>query len=289
MDKEILLMIMLFLGVLIECFSLLGKKPNKVSVFTFVGMLIYMAFLLIIPRYQEAQFINQILNVTQTFAVVFAFLFIAIFLKEVLKNLNESIIASLTLSFWLLIFTKMMQGTLAWPHLIIAILISVIPSYLIIKAVFSPEKISKQKKTLLYAWFLFVNTVFGVFYFTTINNLFFTTGGLRSTGSESYSGMLTLGMVVVYLLFNGGILYYSIVSLFSIGRKQRQAIYNTVDVLFSNQQISKLESYGLLLPQIIVFLSLLATRPDLLFDFLVYWVLLTPLLVRMLSALKQTR
>lgn len=280
-------MIMAFVylaGIIIQCLSLLRKRPSKASVFIFLGMLGYLTVLIIYsiaqsPREQiEKSLMQAVVPHVISSGFIIALLFIAIFLKKVVKIIDETIIFSLTLSFWFLMINysgSFSTGTVT-AFIIIGILSTAIMLYLFIHA----EKVKEIHKYFLYGWYLFINVVFSFSYYFNLPCEFFLSGGLIFNGMITWLEIITLGMVVVHIVFIAGILYYTMIySLFSPDARFQVITYSSR--LFRDRRIKSGELINISIIHLGSFILFSVLSAALGFYLFSLWILLTPLVMQL--------
>lgn len=275
-----------FCGIIIQCLSIVRSRPPKWGIVTFFGMLIYMGVMMIyaVSSSTQASQINSMSYIMQpllSFGFVLGFLFIAVFLKQVIKVINEKVIFSVTLSYWFLLLIR--GSTLGTVTLIFLVLLGAGPTAGTIMLIYYPGRINEKSKVLFYGWYLFVNALFAVTYFQSLPVQFMADGGMSLPYSESIPRLFALGMVVVHLLFNGGILYYTFIySLLS--RETRHAVVSYTSEIFSDEQISAKDIMYVLGIQTACFIAFLFFGPAVQFLALSFWILLTPVIIIILMS-----
>jgi hypothetical protein len=278
-----------FSGIIVQCISIVRTRPPKWAFITFFGMLAYMGGMMayaVISHARETNISNPsyIMQPMLSFGFVLGFLFIAIFLKQVIKVINEKVIFSVTLSYWFLLLIKGSEFS-AGP-LVLLVLLGAGPTAGAVTLIYYPGKIREKIKVVFYAWYLFVNAFFAITYFQSLPVTFMADGGMSLPFSESIPRLFALGMVVVHLLFNGGILYYTFIySLMS--RDIRQELVSYTSEVFSDEQISLNNITYILTVQVACFIAFLCFGPAAQFLSLSFWILLTPVIVIVLMAARR--
>lgn len=271
-------------GVIFQCLSLIHSRPPRWSYYIFFGMIAYSLVLIIISfnSYDSSYFtqkgLDAIIAPFFSFGFIFAFLFIAIFLKQILTTIDENTLISLTVSFWFLFLEYYQEVNLLFQ--IIFSLLAIYFSFYSYRLIYSKEKQKPVLKLFSYLWFLLVNGLFALSYFSELPHLFIASGGLFHTGKESSLELFSLGMVIVQLTLNFGILYYGILySLFSPELRQ-QILINTEQLMSDEQVDSKLK--WILLAQIISFIFFYIFENEYYIYILCFWLLSFPALNRLL-------
>jgi hypothetical protein len=288
--RPLLLALTFLAGIILQCVSILRKKPVKWQVIVFLGMLAYMSFMMgysifsYSPEYLEKNLLQAILPQIITIGMVFAFLFIMIFLKDVVTVIDEGVIYSLTLSFWFLIIVRSSSFNLSC--FIFIIVLALIPTVGTVALLLHQGPIKNVYKFLFYGWYLLVNAVFAYVYFTSLPSEFFASGGLVVTGEEDFLLMLSMGMVMVYLVYNAGILYYAFIYSLMFAEVRKQLISYS-EQLFGDKQISGREMKRITLFQVLIFAIFLAVPQGLRLYLISFWILLTPVILKVFFALRR--
>jgi len=271
-------------GIILQCISLLRKGPSNRKKIIFAGMFLYISAMMFYSATQggNAQKSQILISIITSLGFVTAFLFIALFIKEVVKIINESIIISNTLSYFFLIFE--MHSSLSPQALsfltILGISMGIVSIYLII----NKNKIINLYKYLFYGWYLFINGFFAISYFQNLNIEYYEISSLVLAGKIPILSMWILGMIVVHLLFNFGILYYTtIYSLLS--KDTRKEIVNYSNNLFLDKQVNLKEITIMLLFQLISFIFSWIFLDSIAGEIIALWILLTPIILKIFSSL----
>ena len=275
-----------FSGIIVQCLSIVRTRPPKWAFITFFGMLAYMGVMMsyaVISHVRETNISHSsyIMKPLLSFGFVLGFLFIAIFLKQVIKVINEKVIFSVTLSYWFLLLVK--GNEFSAGTLVFLVFLGAGPTAGAVTLIYYPGKIRSKFKVVFYAWYLFVNAFFAITYFYSLPVQFMADGGMSLPFAESIPRLFALGMVVVHLLFNGGILYYTFIySLMS--RDIRQEIVSYTSEIFSDEQISRNDITYILAVQVACFIAILFFGDSAQFLALSFWILLTPVIIIFLLA-----
>jgi hypothetical protein len=270
-------------GIIIQCLSLLREKPYKWAVITFLGMLFYLSSMMIysVFYYNHDNFNNNALEAVtpqiMVFGFIIAFLFIAVFLKSVVTIINEYVILSNTISYWFLIYETMeyFSGAVITLLIVLGIIASIASSCIF----FYRDRIRNLYKYFLYGWYLFTNGLFAIRYFSGLPIDFFQFPAAINNGEVSSLIMLVIGMIVVHVLFNFGILYYSV--MFSlISMDTRKDLLEYTKKIFSDRYVDFRVVRNMLFIQIAAFLVFEIFMSQLSFQFIALWILLVPVIVK---------
>jgi len=286
--RPVLLAMTFFLGIAIQCIGMLRRRPPRWAVFTFLGLLGYMLFMMVYSalshsaEYPQKQLSRALLPMLFSFSFVFSFIFIAVFLKELVKTIDESVIFSMTISFWFLLLYR--AGDFGTHALAVLAVLGAVPTVgSSIALLYRRGGIRNTYKLLFYGWYLLVNAVFAFAVFKALPTQFFLTASPRMVGEATFLDMLMLGMVCAYLMFNAGLLYYAgIYSLLS--SEARRQLVSLSDNLFSDRRIEKREIYRIVAVQTAYFAALALLDPAARLYLLSFWILLTPIIVMSLLA-----
>lgn len=239
--------------------------------------------------------------------MVFAFMFIALFMKEVVMVINKAMVASLTLSFVLLVLNnvKEIEGALFYvalalciilPYGIIGIVIPKLGKFLNSQryqnvqvknqdnSAQDKSKNTKKWQIIAYIWCLFINFCIAYIFFQKIGAGSFNLGFLSA--KTPLIDAFIMGMLIVQVLMNAGMLYYGFLFGMVSSEMRTKTFQFIEDNLVSNQQFTSKQIILILVIQVILF-SLFRLISSLVgFHFLILWVLLTPILLRIYARLR---
>lgn len=272
-------------GIIIQCLILLREKPKKSSIAVFIGMFIYMIFMMFfaimqtgIPEENQAQvIISQIM----TYGLVFTFLFIAIFLKSVVRIIDEVLIVSNTVSFWFLL-------SVSWrifgiPVSLLLSIIGAAASIYTVRTIFHRKEMRNTDAYFFYGWYLLTNGLFAVGYFNNLSIDFHRLPAAVNEGVIPPYTMLLIGMTAVHVAFNFGILYYSFIySLFSAETRSKLADYT--GTLFRQTRGPAAQIKKLIIIQTVLFILSRIFASEASYVLYSVWILLTPVLSRIMRS-----
>lgn len=276
-------------GIVVQCASLLRKKPPRASYILFVLMLMYMGGMMIFAMNRgsantEARSVAEYIPVVMTFGMVISFLFIAVFLKETVHLINETVIISNTVSYVFLVAES--WSALGGTALTFAIIAGLVMGTIAVRLIMSKAPISDMQKYLLYGWYLLVNGFFAVSYFSGLGLDFHMLSALVNEGKVSVITLFILGMIEVHVIFNFGILYYCI--MFSIiSSDTRKGLMAYTSTIFHDSQADIRSIKALLVTQAGIFLLAVLLFSIVSYHIMALWILLTPLIIKVFSRLRK--
>ncbi len=276
-------------GVLIQCLSLMRKAPPRWSIITFVGMAVYMVLMmgyaLWLPQGEHKMVwdLKHLMSPVMSLGMAGAVLYIMVFLKEIVLNIDESVIVSQTLSYWFVLYEA---RSLLGPGLVAAgaglgILFSLLSWRLILQS----RRVKRGYKYLLYGWYLLVNGFVAMGYFHLLPMGFYSLVSEVNAGRVGPLTLFLLGMLTVHIFFNFGLLYYSVIYSL-ISPEMRRGLLEQTDRLFEDRQADPRFLRKTLLGQAALFVLWEIAVPERAYGLILLWVMLTPLLMRLIRAVQ---
>lgn len=232
MTQQTGLLLAYFTGIVIQGLSLFRRKPARGLILAFlICMALSIGMIGFVIIQQPRTFEGELFSL----GFMLTFFIVACFISVLLRKITLANLYSLTISYWLLLY----KSTILLPPVAVIILagVGICATGLFCLVVFKIITLRNPLKVLLYGWFLFINAVFAILYYSIFqpNFIYDVHNNQTILVGQSYLGMLLFGMILVNTAVSAGVLYYAIMYYWI--KSIRKQLTDFIPQVFSDQPL----------------------------------------------------